>query len=144
MPVWTGTGDAKRADRLDEDPDGHDEQDLRVDERREDLRAVEAERVPARRRALGHRHRRVREDERGEVGEEVGGVGEQREAVGDDAARDLDGEDADREDERGPQPAPCEPRRSSAPVSLRVASAAPGRRGHPRRRDQAPPRRARR
>ena len=94
---------AEAAPGLDEDPDrDRDERDA-VEERGEDLRPPVAERL---RRAAGpgrEPRREQRDPQRENVGEHVRGVGEQRQAAGDQAADDLGDEERRGEDEDGLQ-----------------------------------------
>ena len=84
-------------DRVDEplpglprDDAGEHEQHGAVDLRRQDLRAAEAEREVAARRARREPRRDEREADRAGVGEHVRRVGEQGERRGQDAGHDLD------------------------------------------------------
>ena len=102
-------GDLRRGhqplDRLIDDPGGDGEQRKPVGERDQHLEAVEAVSAPP----VGGTPRQAEpepgERERGEVGEHVAGVGEQRERAGGDAARHL-GEHEGAGEQRGEPHAP--------------------------------------
>ena len=112
-------------DRLPDDPRAHQHERQAVDERREDLRPLEAEAATWARRALGQGQRDEREPDRDDVRDHVAGVREQREAAREHAADDLDDREHQRQDrrtsdERAARGAPVVVR-----VAVRVASACP-------------------
>lgn len=72
----------------------------RVERRGQDLKATVAEGAPVVRRALPDPDGHERDHQRGDVGEHVGGVGQQRDAVEDEAADDLGHQVGGRERER--------------------------------------------
>ena len=85
-------GEAPRG--LHEDPDGDDDEQDAVRERREDLGPPVAEAPLRRRRPTGEPGREQRERQRRCIGEHVPGVGEHRQRVGDQADDDLHDEEA--------------------------------------------------
>ena len=82
------------------------EQQERVGHRGQDLEAQVAEGAAAGRRALREPDRREREGDAHDVGQDVAGIREQREAVGDGGSDDLDDEDRDAERQDRDQAAP--------------------------------------
>ena len=89
MPPATGCGWPQPLDRLVDDPGGDGEQREAVGERDQHLEAVEAISASP----VGGAPRQAKAEpgkrQRGEIGEHVAGIGEQRERAGDDAAGDL-------------------------------------------------------
>ncbi len=124
----------------------HHQQQLRVDERGENLGTVQAERVLLGRHPLGERHRSVGERQRRDVGEEVRGVREQREASRGEAAGDLDDQEDAGETEDAAQASAVElaiaalrrahASRSSCAIAARLPSPADASRARHRIRSQ--------
>jgi hypothetical protein len=121
---------AEAVPRLPEDPRRGDEQKLRVDERREHLRAGEAERVPARRRAAAQRHSGVGERQRRDVREHVRRVRDEREASRQQAARDLDEQHARGQRERRAHAREPDGALEGAPLEALPRRGGARRRGH--------------
>ena len=94
------------------DPEQHD----RVDDRGQDLEPQVPERPIARCRPLGEPDRREGQADPAEVRRHVPGVGEEREAVRDDAADQLEQEDHGRDREDDDEPATPGARGGSDPV----------------------------
>jgi hypothetical protein len=92
-------GAVEPPERLDEDPDPERHQRQAVDERREDLRAREAEAAAQRRRPGGEPGREQREGERRRVRAHVRRVREESEAAREPAAHRLDDPVTERERE---------------------------------------------
>ena len=93
-PPSTGCGSARRLGGLDDDPGGDREEREAVDEGGEHREAVEAVGAPRVGRAAGDAEGEPGHRERGEVGQHVAGVGDQRERAGEEAAGDLDEHEA--------------------------------------------------
>ena len=102
-PPSTAGGSNSRRTRLDRDDRREDEQGDAVGLGGEDLDPFEAEGHPALGRAAGEPDRDQREADRRRVGEHVGGVGEQRQRVGDDPGHHLGGHEAEDQRQRDPQ-----------------------------------------
>ena len=98
--------------RLRDHPHRGDAEEDRVGEGRERLRPPRAVGAPVRARAAGDALRDEGEGEGAGVGQHVAGVGEQREAVGEEAAGDGGAHREERQDERGPDAALGGPRHS--------------------------------
>ena len=91
--------------RLDEDVPGDDEEEDGVGERGEDLEPVQPERArPVAAGAVGEADRRQRHADADGVGEQMGGVGQERERSGEERGDRLDDEEGRREHERDAEP----------------------------------------
>ncbi len=100
---------------------GRDQQQLRVDERREHFRAREPEGVPGGRSPVRQRHSRPRERQGRDVGEHVRGVGEERQTSRPQASGEFDQEHAGRQQQRGFEPtSPPEAHGRRVGVEMRV------------------------
>ena len=86
-PEATSGGDGQPAPRLVQDEGGHREQERRIGDGRQDLQAQVAERRLVAGRPRADPDRQQGETEPDDIGQDVAGVGEQRQAVGRDARR---------------------------------------------------------
>ena len=130
--AWTCASARRRepADRLDRDRDRDHREQHAVQQRREHLDALEAERVPIGRGTRRHHGRDERDDQPDGVARHVPGVGEQRERSGEEGADDLRDEDG-RDDGQGDREAGAVAPRS-VPVIVAHASRVGARGGRDR------------
>ena len=115
-PLCTGSGVRSRLTRFPDDPHRDEQQRGAVQERGEDLEAQVAVRALVGFGALAEPRDEQRERERGDVGEHVAGVGQQRERVREVATHRLRDENDGRDGERDAQAA----HRAAVPVRVAV------------------------